>query len=386
MFHRMTDTEIAIRRIENLRMVAVYEFTEAVRRKEGNAHGTDPDRDGCTAVTVLYGDDEQISMSELDPYYETLVGRLFELYQKSKNPSAILMNEKTRELFESGQYTEEAHFQREFARKTGSVTPEVPMESLDLKRFLPLAEYVLTSACELTGNKATVVKTHCGWRGRGSIVLNKGGSDTLHPVTVTRDGGGEYRIHIGDWPETADELRIDFKSDIDSVDLAFSAVKAQLTGRFRFRRAADGFDATYEASRKGSQVYYNRETIPAEPFERIADDGMRRLLPVGVAFSEAYRLPWGLWYAVSTEVSRYRDVIKKDFCSAFLYCEAGYSEVMSWTIADNAKTNAVIRKNSVRMKRALLRDGRCETYFEPDIAGASGIYKTELAGKYFLSE
>ena len=34
----------------------------------------------------------------------------------------------------------------------------------------------------------------------------------------------------------------------------------------------------------------------------------------------------------------------------------------------------------------MLEDGRIQTYFEPEIAGASGIYKTELAGRYFLSE
>ena len=117
MFRRMTEQEIAIRKIHDLRMVAVYEFTEAVSGGKINPLGTDPDRDGCTAVTVLYGDNEQITLSELDPYYEVLIGRVFELYGEAANPSAILMNEKTRALFESGRFTEEAHFQREFLAK-----------------------------------------------------------------------------------------------------------------------------------------------------------------------------------------------------------------------------------------------------------------------------
>jgi hypothetical protein len=41
----MTEQEIAIRKINNLRMVAVYEFTEAVRRGEAGSRGTDTDRD-----------------------------------------------------------------------------------------------------------------------------------------------------------------------------------------------------------------------------------------------------------------------------------------------------------------------------------------------------
>ena len=92
MFRRMTEQEIAIRKINNLRMVAVYEFTEAVRRGEADSRGTDADRDGCTAVTVLYGDNEQITLSELDPYYEVLIERLFALYGENSIRAAVRHN------------------------------------------------------------------------------------------------------------------------------------------------------------------------------------------------------------------------------------------------------------------------------------------------------
>lgn len=92
MFRRMTEQEIAIRKINNLRMVAVYEFTEAVRRGEADSRGTDADRDGCTAVTVLYGDNEQITLSELDPYYEVLIEQLFALYGENSIRAAVRYN------------------------------------------------------------------------------------------------------------------------------------------------------------------------------------------------------------------------------------------------------------------------------------------------------
>lgn len=386
MFRRMTEQEIAIQKIANLRMVAVYEFTEAVRREENSPHGTDPGVDGFTAVTVLYGDNEQITMSELDPYFEELIGRLYEIYAETEDTSAVLMNEKTRELFESGRYTEEEHFQREFAKKQGSKIPAVSFAAFDSRRFLPLAAYVLESASAILGREATVVRQNPGWRGRGSIVLNSQNTDTLHPVGITCPCEGEYRIRIGDWPEPSDELRIDYTADDEGIRVAFAALRADFSGRFSYRFTADGAETFYEATHEGKPVYYGRDAIPAEPFSGVVDGTTAGLLPAGVPFAKAYRLPFDAVYVFAEETKRYRSVTKEDCCASLLFCGAGYSETMSRTKVDNRDSKVTLRKNSVRMKRARLRDGRYQTYFEPGIAGASGIYRTGLAGNYFVTE
>ena len=386
MFHRMTEAEIAIRRIRDLRMVAVYEFTEATSRDENRPHGTDPERDGCTAVTVLHGDNEQLTMSELDQHYEDLVARLFELYSQMDDTDQVLMNAKTRELFDSGRYTEEAHYQRAFAERESVAMPAVPFDSLRIRMFLPLAEYVLKSCCELLNRKASIVTTRCGWRGRGSITMNSRGTDTLHPVEVTRIRDGEYRIRIGDWPEPADAVRIDFVTDSGRVDVAFATTRGRLSGRFGYHFSENGVEALYEATHEDTQIYYDRETFPGEPFDPEVFGETVGLLPEGFHFPFVYRLPWGVLYTVAKERSSYRDVVKTDYCSVLLFEGAGYSETLSWTIVNNAKSQVVLRKNSVRMERARLSDGRYQTFFVPEVAGASGIYKNKLAGKYFLTK
>ena len=386
MFHRMTEAEIAIRRIRDLRMVAVYEFTEATSREDNRPHGTDPEKDGCTAVTVLYGDNEQLTMSELDPYYEDLVTRLFEIYGQLDDTETVLMNAKTRELFDSGRYSEEEHYQRAFADRKSASMPAVPFDSLHNRMFLPLAEYVLKSGCELLGREASVVTTHHGWRGRGSVTLNSRGVDTLHPVEVIRVRDVEYSIHVGDWPEPADAIRIDFTADSGRVDVAFATMRGRLSGRFSYHFTEKGVEALYEATHENKQIYYDRETFAGEPYDPEVLGELNGLLPEGFHFPFVYRLPWGILYAVAKEETTYRDVVKTDCCSVLLFEDAGYSETMSWTIVENAKSQVVLRKNSVRMERARLADGRYQTYFVPEIAGASGIYKNRLAGRYFLTE
>ena len=388
MFRRMTEQEIAIRKINNLRMVAVYEFTEAVRRGEADSRSTDADRDGCTAVTVLYGDNEQITLSEFDPYYEVLIERLFSLYGEMEDPLSVMMNEKTRALFESGRYSEEAHFQREFLAKKSTAMPALPFHSRDSRMFLPVVTFVLRAACGILEREATVVSQTCGWRGRGAVTLHSRGADTLLPVEVAMVRDREYRIRVGEWPEPgrADSLQIDVSWDNSGMEAAFATHRGNLTGRFSCQLSEDGAEMLYEASRDGKQVYYNREKIPAEPVLKAVPEKLRGLLPAGVSFAAAYRLPMGIVYVVSREAKQYRDIDKIDYCAALLFPEAEYAEIRAWTRVENRSTQVILRKNSVRMKRAVLDDGRIQTYFEPEIAGASGIYKTGLAGRYFLSE
>ena len=198
----------------------------------------------------------------------------------------------------------------------------------------------------------------------------------------------EYRIHVGEWPEPGclDSLQIDESWDNDGMEVAFATRKGNLTGRFSCRLSENGAEILYDASQDGKQVYYNREKIPGEPFLQAVPENLRRLLPADIPFSAAYRLPLGIIYVVSGETKQYQDIQKTDYCSALLFPEAEYAELRAWTLVENRTTKVVLRKNSVCMRRAMLEDGRIQTYFEPEIAGASGIYKTELAGRYFLSE
>ena len=63
MLHRMSEREITVRKIKNLRMVSVYEFTAAVQKPDERGPEAEPNPAGCTAMTVMYGDNEQITLS-----------------------------------------------------------------------------------------------------------------------------------------------------------------------------------------------------------------------------------------------------------------------------------------------------------------------------------
>ena len=56
MLHRMTEREIAVRKIKKLRMVSVYEFTGAVQKPEERGPESEQNPVGCTAMTVMYGE------------------------------------------------------------------------------------------------------------------------------------------------------------------------------------------------------------------------------------------------------------------------------------------------------------------------------------------
>ena len=94
MLHRMTGEEIAIQKIDRLRMISVYEFTDATKAiDDGNRNMTPVNGErpfGCMAVTVFYGENEQITLSEMDTCFDRLVDRLFYLYSEDANKADIM--------------------------------------------------------------------------------------------------------------------------------------------------------------------------------------------------------------------------------------------------------------------------------------------------------
>ena len=383
MLHRMSEEEIRIRKIENLRMVSLYEFTGAVRQP-GERTNEDGKPRGCTAVTVLCGENEQFTLSEMDPYFDTLCDQALTVYGRMKDRRAVVMDETTRAVMEAGIAVSEDSFTEKFYEMTGNPLPMLPYDASLGKRFLPLAEYIVTEMEAVLERTGKVTDRVCGWRGRGLLQMHIGEEFPQIPVIATRTGESSYRMTLGAYPDEEENTLADITVEPDRMEVAFASEKSGLTGRWEFVFTVPYMETRISISRGGKEICYERNRFEAvgnpEPTEK-----EKKLLPEGAKPTVIYRLPWGMTFALTETEEKKGTISGRHYQRSLVYPDAGYSETVSWSVIRNTQSGVVLRKNNVRMIRSSVGDGRYQTYFSVAGGGMTGKYRTALAGKYFIS-
>lgn len=389
MLHRMTGEEIAIQKIDRLRMISVYEFTDATKAiDDGNRNMTPVNGErpfGCMAVTVFYGENEQITLSEMDTCFDRLVDRLFYLYSEDANKADIMMDASTRKLFETGRYSEEESFQNVYAEKTGQRLPRISFDTARSQMLIPLAEYLFTEICGFLEREETVSERLYGWHGNGMLIGIYNGTQTEHPIILRYSGGSNYTLTIGDFPKQGENMRVDIMFKDAQLDVTFVGEMTDIVGSFVYN-----FDT--ENMRVDANVFWEQKPICYETkhyrsVKTIADlsEAEKQLLPEGMEPTVIYHLPWNMMYISSLHTKTLGDIVKTDVCGTYLFPEARYAETCFWTRVVNRASRIVLRINSADTRRLIMKDGTVQTYFADNVTGASGRYRNRLAGRYFFT-
>lgn len=90
-FRQMYPEEINLERIEDLKMIHIYDLTGAAKPNG---------KYGVTAVLVNFGDNEQLNYTENDHCFDDFVNKIFEVYNSTEDKSSILMDETTQKMME----------------------------------------------------------------------------------------------------------------------------------------------------------------------------------------------------------------------------------------------------------------------------------------------
>ncbi|MBO4696793.1 MAG: hypothetical protein J5643_05890 [Lachnospiraceae bacterium] len=384
MLHKMSEQEIRIRKISKLRMVSLYEFTGAVRNPETERKNPDGTPRGCTAITVLCDENEQITLSEMDPYFAELCDQALMIYAETKDRESVLMDASTRAVMDAGVSIGEASYTDAFYGTKGSLTPDLSYDAHLGKRFVPLAEHLVTAAEALLERKGQVTDSTTGWRGKGLLQLTTLNEARKLPVLTERTNDTDYRMIIGGYPIASENLHADITVEPERMDVAFASEKTDLAGRWEFQFMIPYMEARLSVSRGGKEICYERNRIQSVN-EKEFSERERKLLPDDTNPDVCYRLPWGVIYTLSEKSETFGEIDRKHYQRTFLYPEAGYSETVSWSVIRNTESGVVLKKNNVRMIRNILGDGRCQSFFCTLSGGSNGRYRTELAGKYFIS-
>lgn len=378
MFREMSEIELTIRSIEQVRMISIYELTGT---------GVRPGH-GCAAIAVLYGKNGQINLCELDEGFNLLVDRVFEIYEELPDKQQVAMDEKTRKILESGLQEKDESFLEVFYSLTPVPFPKVGFESALARRFLPMVEYLLDAFYKMLGIKYEVTISKPGWRGAGVVYGLLNGQRLVSGVRIVQNSAEEYEINVNNFPGAGNTLRLIVSVFRDSLLVEFSSSFQQFVGTGIYELKGNGYVESFEAFKEGKKVFVDSREIRCG--EGLLDGEECRdilcLIPWPFEGCVAVKLPWGLYCLTARERNETAEFLVDDYRSCFVYRDAGFSESCCWTRITNKETGFSLKTSSVMMQQMKLVHGGFQTRFLSHPGNHKNRYRQMLEGRYFMTE
>lgn len=368
----MDETELEINKIMDLKMVHIYELA-------GTGNSAD-----CTAMAVYYGSDGKLNLSDFDEHFEKLVNHVFSLYNQLEDKSSVMMDDTTRALMDAGiNIRREKDYEFFYGIKPLDV-PKIPKESMLIKRFLPLAEYLVVGLNKVVDIKLDVINLNYGWRGLGSMKVSDGIAERLMSVNVKPINSRKYSITVSDIFENHVALYIDVFISYSDMNISFKTTDGLFYGKGSYTFGYDKMTETYEAFYKDKQIFFDSENKGVREVQSLLElsDGELKLIMSSKNIRAVYELPWKSKYILADDYNQEEAVEVYSMLAMYLYDD--YIDEYGWTDILNKAGNIRLRTETVQLSRMKLADETIQTFFEPVENNNTGAYKEALAGKYFL--
>lgn len=382
MYRVMDETEILIRRMQDLRMVHFY-----------NLAGKNASADGVLSVAVYYGENGQLNLSALDKHFDLLVEQIFCQYAEAENKKAIIADDDTRAILEHGV----------IEKKDGGWLKYLSMESVDEPKYqaisyfkgilIPIADYYLKQLYRMNGIEYKSFAYHFGWRGNCAIeaFVDKAVSKILIHVEMT--DARNFTIIVSNFIKTGASIEFHITYGLDDITIHFSSAYWSMDGDSRYF-FEDGklMDASFVIM-NGSPVYY--DNVACEKVSGAASKFQRLEKLVGKIddSTDCFLLPWGEVFACKTSGTSVRDylymlldtnmgMLHEPFDCNGMCLMRGWS----WRQIVNEEANIVVKTLAMSYDRLLTKDLEVQTYFLPAGANSYGEYKEKLQGRYFYEK
>lgn len=384
MFREMSETELTIRNIKNVKMIDIYELT-----------GLNDDlKRGCAAISVIYDVNKNINLCELDDGFELLQRWVFEYYRNIKNNKKnrdlivhddVVMNDSTRCFLEYGITERDEQYLEPYYSMTPAEYPEVAFESTLSDRFLPLVSYVLKGLYVSSGIKLKITMEKAGWRGKGVIygIINR--KKRIFAVEIIQISFSEFAVKVNNFLQDGNVLNIKISNNNRSIVLKYNSRYHNIDGKSVFSLNENGYFEKHEFMRNGRQIFCDTWGKGKKEKEKLTADE-KKLLPFPNAADSVICLPWGMFFCYqTTRVEKNNFTVEENKCCQ-LYPKAGYSESECWSVIKNDDSNIKLSLSYALMYKMLLKAGKTQVYFAPERNNSMEKFRKKLEGRYFITD
>lgn len=374
MFREMSETELVINSIENVKMISIYELTGI---------GDEPDK-GCAAISILYGKDKYINLCELDDGFEILADKVFEIYGDIGDKSEVLVDDRTRAILEGGWQDRNEEFLEKYYQMESSQFPKVAFESATGRRIMPLVKYIVEAVYKILGIKYEITLTKNGWRGAGVIYGIHNGDRVVSGVKVIQNSNREYLVYVNNFIETANVLELTVVMGNDCIIVRYACDYRDIHGTGIYSLEQNGYTESHETYRDGQLIFKDSRDVCAA--EAKPDEEVKKLVPWQYDGKSVVELPWGMKYIIERDCSKKNSCVIDEYRNCFLYPEAHYSENRCWTRVTNDDKKFSLKTSSVVMHIMTLPKRAKQVYFMPLVGNHKSRYRHQLEGRIFVEE
>ena len=377
MFRVMDTTEITIQKINDLRMIHIYELAGAQAM---------PGKKGCTAMAVYYGNNEQLNMNETDRHFAALVNRVYALYEEAENKAAIMADDNTRAFLESGCALAHEPGLETFYEMERQSRPYTMCEAKLSHCFVPIVSYLLEAFHKLLEQPFYVTSGETGWRGALVIKGVAAGEVKQFYCKVTKQDENTYSLPISNFITPSGKMLINVKFLRDGIDIAFQGEGVDLYGEGSIVYNKEKCLESFSAFHNGEQIYL--DTVTHENLvsnKRDTADLQLLLLPDRENIKAVYELPMGIAYYLYEKTEEKNGLTSTFSRNVCLMAQGEFAEIRGSMLLENKTANLTLRADGIFARNIITPGQLLQTYFAAGEGMTGGEYKRKLEDQYFLT-
>lgn len=385
MYRIMDAEEIEINKIDNLKMIHIYDLS-------GSAIGSE----NVTSLAVYYGDNKQKNLCAMDKHYNLLVERVLYLYSRLEDKSSIMMDETTKNMIDVAMGSEDdcilavSKLGKRYLSWDGEEVPRVNNQTYIRLTTMPMIRYYLTEIYSMLEVPIEFKEDKLGWHGNVILEASSGDKDIIFPIRFDYDSVNSYSVHIGNFLKEKSVIVFDISYGERQLTVNFTSEDAGLLGQSSFIFDKTGGLSKTSISINDTLVYYQDTAIAEAKVEDVSSFvhmGVLELLSQNVRIS---RLPWNSYYMFGYTENVTKDICRTDYDTGYIDCNEDAVLVRQYGVShiENKSTGLNIKTNGSMMERLMpdKKNAGIQTCFYPVGYYSSWDYKNNLENKYFYEE
>lgn len=381
MYRFMSDEEITIRQISDLKMIHLYQLN------------------GNDALAVYYSDNKQINLCTLDDHYNLLMKQILSLYAQCEDKDSIVIEDTAKKLLDKALACNTHHsafFNRigkQYANQEGTLCPRFTSDSIIRDTLLPMLRYYLQQLYQMWNSNIIFEEETIGWH-RKCVLKAKTGNDTfIMPVRLTMLNANAYKISVGNFIHDFSNLEFEISYKEDQLHVFFENTKLELLGESCFKWDNQQLKAYTTIHLEKKIVYHQDEPIKQLTYTNeqllVALHHKNYLLDLDTSFTYAtiYQLPWNDFIIYRNYQTQDELVKRIDYDTIYIneYRTKLALRHYSYSLVENKSDGLKLRTNGSIMRKLYYGDKRneIETLFLPVGYYSGWDYREYLENKYF---
>ncbi len=381
MYRFMSEEEIEIRQINDLKMIHLYQLN------------------GNDAIAAYYGDNKQINLCALDENYNLLMEKILTLYSECEDKTSIVIEDTAKRILDKVIARDIHHtsfFNRIgklYATQEGSLCPRFASDGMIRDTLIPMIQYYLQQLYHMWNMEIKFVQESIGWHRNCVMHATYGKDKFIMPVRITMLNDHNYKIAVGNFMHNLSNIEFEISYSEDQLIVIFENAKMELFGESYYKLNHQQLRAYTTIYVEGKVVYHEDEPIEqltyTEEHLQCALKQKTFLVDMDSVFTYAaiYWLPWNDFIIYRDHHTQDEQYNRIDYDNLYVNEYQGKLVLRqySYGLVEDKSNGLKLRTDGAVMRKIYYGDKRkeIETFFMPVGYYSGWDYKEYLEDKYF---